>query len=300
MSGDSGGRLEPSTETVFDSDVENVCRIVTASPGPSGQLPVTAEDLLARPSGDLFGWTQDVGMGWNPSQLRRPEVLILSTQGGIRLPDGTPLALGYHTGHYEVGLLMQAAAEELCRQGCIPFAGYCTDPCDGRTQGTTGMFDSLPYRNDAAIVFRRLIRSLPTRRAVIGVATCDKGLPAMMMALAGTHDLPCVLVPGGVTLLAEGAEDAARVQTIGARFAHGQISLEDAAAMGCRACGSPGGGCQFLGTAATSQVVAEALGLALPHSALAPSGQPIWLDMARRSAKALWTQTERGLKLRDI
>ena len=75
------------------------------------------------------------------------------------------------------------------------------------------MFDSLPYRNDAAIIFRRLIRSLPTRRGVIGVATCDKGLPAMMMALAGTRDLPCVLVPGGVTLLAEDGEDAGRIQT---------------------------------------------------------------------------------------
>ena len=131
----------------------------------------------------------------------RPEFLILSTQGGIRAPDGTPIALGYHTGHWEVGLLMEAAAREFKAAGAIPFAGACTDPCDGRSQGTAGMFDSLPYRNDAAIVFRRLIRSLPTRSGVIGVATCDKGLPAMMMALASMHDLPCVLVPGGVTLL---------------------------------------------------------------------------------------------------
>ena len=108
----------------------------------------------------------------------------------------------------------------------VPFAGYCTDPCDGRTQGTPGMFDSLPYRNDAAIIFRRLIRSLPTRNAVLGFATCDKGLPAMMIALAGSGTLPCVLVPGGVTLLAEEGEDAGRVQTIGARFSHGQITLE--------------------------------------------------------------------------
>src|ERR1044071_5109400 len=165
MSKDSEGRWESSPGTVFDSDGENVCRVVTASPGPRGQLPITAEDLLGRPRGDIFGWTQDAGMGWNPAQLRRPEVLILSTQGGIRLPDGTPLALGYHTGHYEVGLLMQAAAEELRERGCIPFAGYCTDPCDGRSQGTTGMLDSLPYRNDAAIVLRRLIRSLPNRQA---------------------------------------------------------------------------------------------------------------------------------------
>jgi dihydroxyacid dehydratase/phosphogluconate dehydratase len=63
---------------------------------------------------------------------------------------------------------MQAAAEELRRYECITFAGFCTDPCDGRTQGTVGMFDSLPYRNDAAMVLRRLIRSLPTRQGVNG------------------------------------------------------------------------------------------------------------------------------------
>ena len=165
-------------------------------------------------------------MGWDPAKLGRPEILILSTQGGIRLPDGTPLALGYHTGHWEVGLLMQAAAEQLRQLDCVPFAGYCTDPCDGRTQGTVGMFDSLPFRNDAAIVLRRLIRSLPTRKGVIGVATCDKGVPAMMMALAGTPNLPTVLIPGGVTLPASDGEDAGKSQTIGARFSAGQITLQ--------------------------------------------------------------------------
>ena len=74
---------------------------------------------------------------------------------------------------------------------------------------------------------RRLMRSLPQRRGVLGIATCDKGLPAMMMALAGTPDLPCVLVPGGVTLPAEGGEDAGKIQTIGARFAHGTITLKE-------------------------------------------------------------------------
>src|SRR3954454_7328542 len=162
------------------------------------------------------------------------------------------------------------------------------------------MFDSLPYRNDAATVFRRLIRSLPTRQAAIGVATCDKGLPAMMIALAAMHDLPCVLVPGGVTLVPEEGEDAGRVQTIGARFAHGMITLQQAADMGCRACASPGGGCQFLGTAATAQVVGEALGMSLPHSALAPSGHPIWLDIARRSARAAMNLESRRLHMRDI
>ncbi|HEX5084742.1 MAG TPA: dihydroxy-acid dehydratase, partial [Blastocatellia bacterium] len=216
-------------DEIFGSDEPKIFSVVTRQAGPAGSLPLTASDLLERPSGDIFGWSQDVGMGWEPARLGRPEILILSTQGGIRLPDGRPLALGYHTGHWEVGLLMQAAAEELRRFDCIPFAGYCTDPCDGRTQGTVGMFDSLPYRNDAAIVLRRLIRSLPTRQGVIGVATCDKGLPAMMMALAGARNLPAILVPGGVTLPASDSEDAGKAQTIGARFANRQITLEQAA-----------------------------------------------------------------------
>src|SRR5437588_12222226 len=284
-----------SFETIVDSGDSSILDVRSKAPGPEGSLPITAEMLLNRPSGDLFGWAQNAGMGWKPQLLGGKEILILSTHGGIRAPDGTPIALGYHSGHWEVGLLMQAAAEELRQLGGIPFAGFCSDPCDGRTQGTPGMFDSLPYRNDAAQVFRRLIRSLPTRSGVIGVATCDKGLPAMMMALAGMRDLPGVLVPGGVTLPPSNGEDAGKVQSLGARFAHGLISLPEAAELGCRACASPGGGCQFLGTAATSQVVAEALGMALPHSALTPSGQPLWRDMARRSARALVALAAPGL-----
>ncbi len=285
---------------LFDASDPSLFDIQSHAAGPTGSLPLTAELLRERPSGDLFGWTQNAGMGWDASKLGSKEFLILSTHGGIRATDGTPIALGYHTGHWEVGLLMEAAAAELKAAGAIPFAAYCTDPCDGRTQGTTGMFDSLAYRNDASTVFRRLIRSLPTRKGVLGVATCDKGLPAMMMALAAMHDLPCVLVPGGVTLLPEEGEDAGRIQTIGARFAHGQITIEQASELGCRACASPGGGCQFLGTAATAQVVGEALGLSLGHSALAPSGHAIWLDMARRSAQAVMQMESRGVTTKDV
>jgi putative YjhG/YagF family dehydratase len=197
-------------------------------------------------------------------------------------------------------MLVEAAARELAAARAVPFAAYCTDPCDGRSQGTTGMFDSLPYRNDAAVVMRRLIRSLPTRRGVVGVATCDKGLPATMMALAAMRDEPTVLAPGGVTLAASDGEDSGKAQTLGARYAHGEITLEYAAEAGCRTCATPGGGCQFLGTAATSQVVGEALGLSLPHSALAPSGHPIWLDMGRRSARALLANIEAGRTNRDV
>jgi xylonate dehydratase len=281
-------------------NADDLYDVKTHASGPAGRLPLQPDFLRDTPSGNVFGWTQDAAMGWSPSDLGRDEYLILSTQGGIRASDGSPIALGYHTGHWEVGLLAQAAAEEFKEHGAIPFAGFVSDPCDGRTQGTTGMMDSLAYRNDAATVLRRLIRSLPTRRGVLGIATCDKGLPAMMMALAAQSSLPCVIVPGGVTLLPTQGEDAGKVQSLGARFAHDLITLEEASELGCRACASPGGGCQFLGTAATSQVVAEALGLSVTHSALAPSGQPIWLDMAKRSARALIEMQTHGIKSSDI
>ena len=280
--------------TLFETPASSY-HLRTKAAGPAGELPVTDRMLREWPSGHLFGLSQNAGMGWKVDELGRKQWLILSTQGGMRDENGQPVALGYHTGHWEIAQQVRAGAEELRRLNGLPFAAYVSDPCDGRTQGTTGMFDSLPYRNDAAQVFRRLIRSLPQRSGVMGVATCDKGLPAMMMALAGMKNLPVVLVPGGVTLPPETGEDAGAVQTLGARYSHGMISLQEAAEAGCRACASPGGGCQFLGTAATSQVVGEALGLSLPHSALAPSGEAVWLEMARDSARALVAMEASGI-----
>lgn len=279
---------------------EDIYTLRTQAPGPEGRLPLTADLLREEPSGTVFGMTQNAGMGWPRANMLGPQVMIISTAGGMRTDDGRPVALGLHSGHFELSEQVRAAAETVAEAGGMPFATYVSDPCDGRSQGTPAMFDSLPYRNDAAVVMRRLIRSLPTRSAVIGVATCDKGLPATMMALASQHDLPTVLVPGGVTLPPAQGEDLARVQTLGARFSAGELSLEDAADLGCRACASPGGGCHFLGTAGTSQVVAEALGLALPHSALAPSGEPVWEELARQSARAVLRQRELGLTTRDV
>ncbi len=288
----AGDPLFPDDTSIYD--------LQTKAPGPAGALPLTDELLRTSPSGDIFGLTQNAGMGWEPARANDRGFLILSTAGGMRAPDGKPIALGYHSGHWEITLQVEAAARALRALGAVPFAGMVSDPCDGRTQGTTGMFDSLPYRNDAAIVLRRLIRSLPRRAGVIGVATCDKGLPAMMMALAAMHDLPGVIVPGGVTLPPTVGEDAGTVQTIGARYSRGLLSLKEAAELGCRACASPGGGCQFLGTAATSQVVAEALGMALPHSALAPSGSGVWRQIATRAALAITELADDRIPMRDI
>ncbi|MFC1715396.1 YjhG/YagF family D-xylonate dehydratase [Candidatus Poribacteria bacterium] len=287
-------------DQIVCSDDESIYDLETNAPGPVGALPVTEKILEEWPSGHIFGMTEDAGMGWPPSELSGKQFLILGNLGGIRAPDGRPIALGYHTGHWELDLLMKAAANEFKTLGMLPYAAYCTDPCDGRTQGTTGMMESLAYRNDAAQLLRRLIRSLPRRSGVMAVSSCDKGLPANMMAIAAMRDLPCILIPGGVTLPPSKGEDLGKIQSIGARFSRGELSLQDAAELGCRACASSGGGCQFLGTAGTSQVVSEALGLTLPHSALAPSGQPIWLDMARRSARSLVNLEQKGITIGDI
>jgi xylonate dehydratase len=294
------GGVFMSLKSIYSEEKASLYEIHTHAEGPKGSLPLTPELLRNSPSGNIFGMTLNAGMGWEPSKLLGGDVFILSTMGGIRDNDGTPIAVGLHTGHFELGVQMRAAAEEVKKLGGVPYAAYVTDPCDGRTQGTTGMFDSLPYRNDAAIVFRRIIRSLPTGRAVVGVAGCDKGLPAMMIALATMHDLPTIIVPGGSTLRANEGEDAGTIQTIGVRYANNELSFEDACRLGCKACASAGGGCQFFGTAGTSQVIAEALGLALPHSALAPSGQAIWEEVAKQSAKAVLDMASNGITTKDI
>jgi len=292
--------LSAVARDILEPGQEHVYRMHTKAAGAGGRLPMSAEFLRNSPCGDLFGWMENVGQGWDPGDFGKKQFLILSMNGGIRAKDGTPVALTYSTGQFEPVLLAEEAAAEIKRLGAIPFASCVTEHCDGRTQSSPGMMDSLAYRNDAAIVLRRLIRSLPTCAGVVGIANCDKGLPAMMMALGAMHSLPSVLVPGGVTLPPTTGEDAGKVQSLPARFARGEVSLDYAQEVACTACASPGGSCQFLGTAATSQVVGEALGLSVLHSALAPSGQPIWLELARSSVRALLALEQEGITVKDV
>ena len=277
---------DKSDESQLEISDESIFQIETQKGGPIGKIELTDEVLKHAPSGNLFGLSQNVGMGWSPKDFLGPQFLILNSHGGIRAEDGSPVALGYHTGHWEIGLLVKQAAEELKNLGAVPFAAHVSDPCDGRSQGTTAMFDSLAYRNDASLVMRRLARSLPTAEGVMGVATCDKSMPAMMMALAEMREMPTILIPeGSLYRLAMGKM---RQSTIGGyKVCTGGNRKGKSCGDLCRTCATPGGGCQFLGTAATSQVVGEALGLSLPHSALSPSGYPVWFELASRSAKAL-------------
>ena len=171
-----------SPSDAFDSSAD-IYHVHSHAPGTSGRLPLTEEMLIHSPSGDIFGLSLNAGMGWNPADAGRKQFLILSTSGGLRAPDGKPdraglphRALGNRAAGPGGGRGIRADS------GPFPSPAFVPIPATGRTQGTPGMFDSLPYRNDAAVVFRRLARSLPLRAGVLGVATCDKGLPAMMMA----------------------------------------------------------------------------------------------------------------------
>lgn len=292
----------------------------------TGRLPISRKTFLAPETGtaDIFAESMAAAMGWSGTgqltgrakKLDR-DFLIISTQGGLRGDDGEAIALGAHTGHWELGLVAKEAAREFARLGKIPFYLPVADICDGRWQGEPEMQHSLPYRNDAAVVMRRLIESVPTRKGILGISSCDKGVPATLMALAGKLDLPAIFIPGGVALptrmeaapahshrvpvtLGEGRSDARVGQALKPLLANREITTAQAQEIACTSCGTGGGGCQFLGTAATSQVVAEALGLSLPHSALTPSGQPIWLDLGRRSAAALVHLRSRRLATRDI
>src|SRR6201999_53320 len=109
--------------SVLDSNDPGIFAVPTHGKGPEGSLPITEQMLMEQPSCNLFGLTQNAGMGWEPSALLGKQVLILSTHGGVRAPDGTPIALGYHTGHWEVGLLVAETARQLKSFGAIPFAG---------------------------------------------------------------------------------------------------------------------------------------------------------------------------------
>src|SRR5262249_16138594 len=151
-------------------------------------------------------------------------------------PHGEHIASGLHIGHWELGVIGEQAAKKFTALRTSPYYVAVSDPCDGLTQGTPGMMDSLPYRNAAETTMGHLIRSMPTRKGVMGIGTCDKGLPATMMALAGQHDDSTILVPGGVSLPTKPAPhlgkdfehgvDAALAQSISTRVATGQITPE--------------------------------------------------------------------------
>ncbi len=211
-----------------------------------------------------------IGTGWKPEDLSKPQVLIESTAGDS------------HPGSGHLGLLAEQVRRGVREAGGFGARYYCTDICDGESQGTDGINYSLASREMIANMIEIHAMATPFDAGVY-LASCDKGMPAALMGLLRV-DIPAVAVPGGVM---NAGPDLLTLEQLGmysAKFQRGEIGedkLNWAKENACPSCGA----CSFIGTASTMQIMAEALGLALPGSALMPATSPDLLDYARRAGR---------------
>ena len=209
-----------------------------------------------------------IGTGWKPEDLSKPQILIESTFGDS------------HPGSVHLGKLTEEVKKGILEAGGYGARYFVTDICDGESQGTDGINFSLASREMIANMIEIHANATPFDGAVY-LASCDKGMPANLMGLARVN-VPAVVVPGGTM---KAGPDMLTLEQLGmysAKYERGEIDQEQLAWAKCNAC--PGcGACSFIGTASTMQIMAEALGLALPGSALMPADSPELLEYARRA-----------------
>ncbi len=226
-----------------------------------------------------------LGSGWSIEDLDKPQVIIESTAG-----DSHPGSAGL----FELVEEVRAGVAEAGGHGARYF---CTDICDGEAQGHDGINYSLPSRDAIANMIEIHAKATPFDAGVF-VASCDKGLPANLMAL-GRINIPSIVVTGGVMDAGPDLLTLEQLGAISARYERGEISHEELMFAEHNACPSCGA-CSFMGTASTMQVTAEALGLALPGSALLPATSADLREAARAAGRqALWL-SEHNLCPRDI
>lgn len=211
-----------------------------------------------------------IGTGWQPEDLSKPQILIESTAGDS------------HPGSGHLNILVQEVRKGVQEAGGYGARYYCTDICDGESQGTDGINFSLASREMIANMIEIHAMATPFDAGVY-LASCDKGMPANLMGLMRV-DIPSVVVPGGTM---NAGPDMLTLEQLGmysAKFERGEIDenkLNWAKQNACPSCGA----CSFIGTASTMQIMAEALGLALPGSALMPATSPDLLAYARQAGK---------------
>ena len=211
-----------------------------------------------------------IGTGWKPEDLSKPQVLIESTYG-----DSHP-----GSGHLQV--LVEEVRKGIAEAGGFGARYFCTDICDGESQGTDGINFSLASREMIANMIEIHANATPFDAGVY-LSSCDKGLPGNLMGLARV-DIPAIVVPGGTM---NAGPDMLTLEQLGmysARYQRGEIGQEELAWAKENACPSCGA-CSFIGTASTMQIMAEALGLALPGSALMPATSPDLLTFAREAGR---------------
>ncbi len=211
-----------------------------------------------------------IGTGWKPEDLSKPQVMIESTFGDS------------HPGSGHLDILVEEVRKGVEEAGGHGARYFCTDICDGESQGTDGINYSLVSREMIASMIEIHANATPFDAGVY-LASCDKGLPGNLMGLARA-DVPAIVVPGGTM---NAGPDMLTLEQLGmysARYQRGEIDEEKLNWAKCNACPSCGA-CSFIGTASTMQIMAEALGLALPGSALMPATSPDPLDFAREAGR---------------
>ncbi len=209
-----------------------------------------------------------IGTGWKPEDLLKPQVMIESTYGDS------------HPGSGHLNILVEEVRKGVEEAGGHGARYYCTDICDGESQGTDGINYSLASREMIANMIEIHANATPFDAGVF-LASCDKGMPGNLMGLARA-DVPSVVVPGGTM---NAGPDMLTLEQLGmynAKYQRGEIDEEKLNWAKCNACPSCGA-CSFIGTASTMQIMAEALGLALPGSALMPATSPDLLAFAREA-----------------
>ena len=226
-----------------------------------------------------------LGTGWTEEDLGKPQIMVESTFGDS------------HPGSGHLDRLVEAVRRGIAEAGGHGARYFCTDICDGESQGTDGINFSLASREMIANMIEIHASATPFDGAVY-LASCDKGMPANLMGMARIN-IPSLVVPGGTMSAGPEMLTLEQLGMYSAGFERGEISAEKLNWAKCNAC--PGcGACSFIGTASTMQIMAEALGLALPGSALLPAASPDLMDYAYRAGKQSVSLALAGLRPGDI
>ncbi|MGN0779714.1 MAG: dihydroxy-acid dehydratase [Aristaeellaceae bacterium] len=226
-----------------------------------------------------------LGTGWTPADLAKPQIMIESTYGDS------------HPGSGHLNQLVEAARQGIAEAGGFGARYYCTDICDGESQGTDGINFSLASREMIANMIEIHANATPFDGGVY-IASCDKGLPASLMGLARVNH-PAVVIPGGTMSAGPELLTLEQLGMYAARYERGEIDearLCWAKENACPSCGA----CSFIGTASTMQIMAEALGLALPGSALLPATSPDLLRYAHDAGVKAVELALKGIRPSDI
>lgn len=227
-----------------------------------------------------------LGTGWKPEDLSKPQIFIESTFGDS------------HPGSGHLDKLVEAAREGVAQAGGHGARYFCTDMCDGESQGTDGINYSLASREMIANMIEIQANATPFDAGVY-MASCDKGMPGNLMGLARVN-IPSVVVTGGTMAAGPDLLTLEQLGMYSAKFERGEIDEEKLNWAKCNACPSCGA-CSFIGTASTMQIMAEALGLSLPGSALLPATSPDLIEYARNAGKlAVKLATMEHMRPRDI